>query len=348
MIYYNDGGGTISAKSIFKAADELGEKESVNKSGDNSFLTFLSGVVAADKTIKTLPYKDEDNIRQLKDIFVREEFAKETNDLDFWKKAQKEKIDILEDNAFQRKHKPYYSNYIPTIKEYIEKKDKLDYANNDYSTNMFLDKTPNYNVKAEQRFLNNQGITNKMGERLKEDGLAGANSLQAVDDFVKGFSLMPYGVSKEIERLRNTNKSSPLRIVKNSKEIDVLLYKNMLNKNSKQLSVFRVDEPHDAYVSKHFNVQKEANAKTFGKNYSEFAKINDHKYINNDTFDHYVNFDNIPKAFKKVGKVAGVVGGVLDAIDIGSTMYYDLNDEDKKIGKSTIKSASGVASSWAG
>ena len=51
---------------------------------------------------------------------------------------------------------------------------------------------------------------------------------------------------------------------------------------------------------------------------------------------------------KNGGKALAVVGVALDAYDLGSTIYDDLNDEDKKLGKKTVSTAVGIGGSWAG
>ena len=38
----------------------------------------------------------------------------------------------------------------------------------------------------------------------------------------------------------------------------------------------------------------------------------------------------------------------MDAYELGSAMYNDLNDEDQKLGKETVSAAVGIGGSWAG
>ena len=57
---------------------------------------------------------------------------------------------------------------------------------------------------------------------------------------------------------------------------------------------------------------------------------------------------NVEKAVKNGGKALAVVGVAMDVFDLGNTIYLDLNDEDKKLGKKTLQTAVGIGGSYAG
>ena len=96
---------------------------------------------------------------------------------------------------------------------------------------------------------------------------------------------------------------------------------------------------------KHINVNAPKKSFSFNK---DIAKKLDHYKITDTTYALFKNFDDVEKDIKIGGKALTVAGFVFDAYDFGTAVYIDLNDEDKKLGKTTVSSAAGIAGSWAG
>lgn len=78
------------------------------------------------------------------------------------------------------------------------------------------------------------------------------------------------------------------------------------------------------------------------------AKFLNHKKIPETAYNTFKDFDNVEKYVKVGGKALTIAGFVFDAYDFGTSVYTDLNDEDRKLGKTTVSSAAGIAGSWAG
>ena len=57
---------------------------------------------------------------------------------------------------------------------------------------------------------------------------------------------------------------------------------------------------------------------------------------------------DIPKVLKFGGKALTVLGGVLDAYDVGSTVYDDFNDSNNIVEKETVETIVGTGASWGG
>ena len=76
----------------------------------------------------------------------------------------------------------YLKEQIP-FSEYVKAKDEFDYKHKNYTTTEFLDNTPDEIVRREQQKLNELGYTDKFGERLKEDGIEGAKTRYAKDNY---------------------------------------------------------------------------------------------------------------------------------------------------------------------
>lgn len=60
-------------------------------------------------------------------------------------------------------------------------------------------------------------------------------------------------------------------------------------------------------------------------------------------YEAFKNFDDVAKYTKTAAKALAVVGIALDAYELSSTIYLDLNDEDKKLGKKTLQHQLGLA-----
>ncbi len=73
-----------------------------------------------------------------------------------------------------------------------------------------------------------------------------------------------------------------------------------------------------------------------------------HYPISEDAYNILKNLEKTGKVVRIAGKVLLIAGAVLDAVEIGSAMYTDLNDADGKLGKTTASAIAEVGGSWGG
>ena len=140
-------------------------KESVNKGLEeaNSFM------------------KDADegtSFEKIQDASVKWRLAQDSNNPNLLKKAQHEMIGHLS----KENKNTYLKNLLP-LQDYIDAKDEFDYKNNNYTTTRNLGSTPDEDVRALQRRLNEKGYTDKFGNKLKEDGIYGGKTAFANDTY---------------------------------------------------------------------------------------------------------------------------------------------------------------------
>ena len=95
----------------------------------------------------------------------------------------------------------------------------------------------------------------------------------------------------------------------------------------------------------HVNVDTLPDAPVHPQN---LAKRLDHAEISKEAYDVLKDFQTSAKKVRIAGRVLLVAGGVLDALELCSTIDDDLHDADRKIGKKTYSSAAEIGGSWAG
>lgn len=78
------------------------------------------------------------------------------------------------------------------------------------------------------------------------------------------------------------------------------------------------------------------------------SKSINHKPIPEPIYKVFKNFDDAIKVVKTAGKAFAVVDVALDVYELGNTIYLDLNNEDKKLGKKTLQTSVGLAGSYVG
>ena len=167
-------------------------KESVNKGLEeaNSFM------------------KDADestSFEKVQDASVKWRLAHDSNNQNLLKKAQHEMIGHLS----KENKNTYLKNLLP-LQDYIDAKDEFDYKNNNYTTTRNLDTTPDEDVRALQRRLNEKGYTDKFGNKLKEDGIYGGKTAFALDELEKNVRNSP--IKNEHASKENTLNEDLLRI----------------------------------------------------------------------------------------------------------------------------------------
>ena len=74
----------------------------------------------------------------------------------------------------------------------------------------------------------------------------------------------------------------------------------------------------------------------------------DHKYVSQEFYDTFRNFDEVVDNVKFAGKAIAAAGVILEAVEFADTVYEDLNDKDGKLGKKTVKVSAGITGDWAG
>ncbi len=218
-----------------------------------------------------------------------------------------------------------------SLEEYVRLRDNFDYQNGQFSTDRYLDGEFSTKVLAVQELLNSLGAANRFGDPLKEDGIFGPNTQWALDGIgmqIKGIGSALNNQSSNIrqrdtlplnEYIRQRNKISLQRINPNLP----------LEENIRQWN-------NSGYQNIQFPMQELTDMLDNSMKFTESLN------------DLFIHSDDLADFTKKGGKAISVVGAVLDIYELGSTMYYDLNDEDGKIGKKTIEAAVGIVSELGG
>lgn len=104
-------------------------------------------------------------------------------------------------------------------------------------------------------------------------------------------------------------------------------------------ALFYFDAPHNQHSYYHWN---------YHPSDSTLIPLGDHVAITEDAFLKLSHFQQGAKVVKIAGRILLVTGVALDALEIGTTMYADLNDADGKLGRSTITTAASIAGEWSG
>lgn len=104
-------------------------------------------------------------------------------------------------------------------------------------------------------------------------------------------------------------------------------------------ALFYFDAPHNQHSYYHWN---------YHPSDSTLIPLGDHVAITEDAFLKLSHFQQGAKVVKIAGRILLVTGVALDALEIGTTMYADLNDADGKLGRSTITTAASIAGGWSG
>ena len=73
-----------------------------------------------------------------------------------------------------------------------------------------------------------------------------------------------------------------------------------------------------------------------------------HYPLSEEAYNVLKNFEKTGEVVRVAGRVLLVAGIVLDALEIGTTMYSDLNDADGRLGKKTISTVASIGGSWGG
>ncbi len=319
----------------WRCAEILGISENLNYSGDSAFDRYLSGISAADSFLADNRI-DKKSVNQASfyEAMAKRYLSADMHNHALWKAAY-----IQSENALKGNES---TNNTP-LSEYFDMRDAYDYKNGDYQTTKYLDGTYSEDTKKLQHALNEIGIKDKFGNRLKEDGLNGPKTQRAIDIFLKGNShVLKYNKNaffpKNMELTLSKNYKTPRYL---NAIFDISLQK-------KKQRLFQIDYgsiPGHTEAQYHINVKALDDALPHQKS---LANSLDHTVIPKTVYDSFKDFEILEKISKTGGKALTVLGYVFDAVDFTTAVYRDLNDEDKTLGKTTASSAAGIAGSWAG
>ncbi len=314
----------------WRCARKLGVAETLNYSGDKAYRSYMDGIRKADEFIKINKINPKKkNIFEIISDYLKMFLSEISGDMEtFW-----DSFENLSDTKSSK-------NKTKDLNILLENIDKNDYSSGRRTTDKYTDNNFNEAVYNMQREFNEQGATDKYGNKLKEDGVYGPNT-QWVSDTSKGLA----NVAKIKDYFPNE-----LSLKDVTEDGESMIKMKGFRDNDKTMGFFRVDEPHGRYKSHHFNTvdaeQREMlNLSPLQKNV--LAKL-DHKEIPKPVYDALKNFDDIAEKFKFAGKAAAVTGVIFDTYEFGKTVHSDLNDEDGKLGHDTAEMVLGIGGSWAG
>lgn len=189
------------------------------------------------------------------------------------------------------------------------------------------------NILQLQRHLNTMGIAS-----LKEDGVYGEKTSDAWHRFM---DRLEYGVlpmlafidptQTHITGVRYTTRGQYFRFVENSTDIPI----------------FRIDKGMYHRKMNYLHLNAAAMPGTPAWHEPMIQKL-DHMQLSPGVYDFLAKFDGIARKVRVAGRVMLVVGVVLDALELGTTVYEDLNDADRKLGKPTVSTIASIGGRWAG
>ncbi|MBR5873511.1 MAG: hypothetical protein IKY90_02120 [Oscillospiraceae bacterium] len=224
---------------------------------------------------------------------------------------------------------------------YSSSQEGLFFCADKYTDNNF-DETV-YNM---QREFNEQGITDKYGNKLKEDGIYGPNTQWARNAYIGMFpstniidplqsKITDVGYRKFV---KGHGKLPPT--VANTK---YQLYDKRNNSRLFEIEYHPIKT--NTQAIRHINTVSPKGATKLQK---KAADSLNHKEVSQEVFDNFRNFDEIIDNVKFAGKAVATAGVVPEAVEYGDTVYRDLNDADGKLGKETLKASVGIVGEWAG
>ncbi len=197
-------------------------------------------------------------------------------------------------------------------------------------------------IRELQRKLNELGIQGSKG-RLEEDGVYGKETQSAWLSFLNRFEHGVFPVLKWGDPLQSkfTGIETTYKLTKNGAKF------SQFSPAGSKLPLFRVDLHAYGKIKEyyHINVKTLPNASKLQKTVA--SKL-DHFQISKNAYDLLKNFDKVSKFIHVAGKVLLVGGLTLDVLELGLSIYDDLSDPDKKLGKKTISTLAGIGGRWLG
>lgn len=230
----------------------------------------------------------------------------------------------------------------PSRETLVDAKRLADYRNGRDSTTKFADGSFNHYTYLMQQAPEANGTAGELFNRLTEESIPRPKT-QWVADVAKG--MVP--ITSFINPLQTQITNIGVRPI----PPDSAKIKNQLYDIESLQRLFQIHNDHPVKVGKsfedgirHINVEAPTNASALQ---TQAAQVLNHKKIPKPVYEAFKNFDDVTKAVKNGSKALAAIGIALDVYELGSTIYLDLNDEDKKLGKQTLKTSVGIGAGWA-
>ncbi|MEA4968934.1 MAG: hypothetical protein VB051_00225 [Candidatus Pelethousia sp.] len=323
-----------AARYGWRCAEILGVTKSLNYAGDETYRSYMQAIKEADAFLRENHIDARTvNLPKFYEAYAKQYLAEGMNDETLLRLTRKDALEALLPKRDRHGRIVFAHPQSPNLPLILDARDQIDYQNGRFATTAFTDNLYDSHIYLLQKKLNEQGATDKFGNRLKEDGVFGPKTQWAIDvgqrwgDVGKGvvsnlkytqYGLYHVGGDTVFGIIDRT-----LGRVKNGKPVGV--------------PIIRIDGTDD--VAPHINF-----------NYGLYPNLEprNHTPISNGVFKLAKSGNKITRIAKTGGKALAVAGVVLDAYELGSTIYVDLNDEDKKLGKKTLKTSVGIGGSWVG
>ncbi len=199
-----------------------------------------------------------------------------------------------------------------------------------------------------QKNLNVLGITGDNG-RLLEDGVYGRETFAAwhkfIDKLINGST--PMLVWGDPLQTSLTGIKTGLKTTLNNIDYPILLStKNKTPLFGADLHGYAIPGTKSKIEQYyHINVKTIPDDTLFHQNIA--SKLN-HIQISEKAYNILINFENIARKVRIAGRVFLIAGIVLDTLELGFSVYDDLHDVDKKLGKKTISTAVQIGGRWVG
>lgn len=189
-----------------------------------------------------------------------------------------------------------------------------------------------------QRDLNDLGFG-----RLTEDGVYGKKTNNTVESFLQDLSHGTFSSLTWVDPLqRNITKiKTGTKITKSGQ-----IYSQLMTEGV-SAPIFKADKHtyHGIKDYTHVNVNV-SDIPDIKERQIEFASKLDHKHVSNEVYAILKDFDHSAKVVKTAGKVLLVTGIVLDTLELYGAIENDLNDADRKLGRTTSSAVASIVGSW--
>ena len=197
-----------------------------------------------------------------------------------------------------------------------------------------------------QRNLKSLGF----GDQLTEDGVYGEKTILAWTQFIRELENGTVPTLKWIDLLQSKHTGITISSTKEGAELGLT---NALQLSSGKRYI-RIDPPHNnqgwyrgtrkTIDYNHINFEKVDNSNLL---YNWIQSRYNHYPLSDDAYNVLKNLDGVQKEIRIKGRKLLVVGGVLDALELGLAVIADIRDKDGRA-DSTISSAISIGGGWAG
>lgn len=216
-----------------------------------------------------------------------------------------------------------------------------------------------------------QQALNQLGFSLKEDGVYGIETSNAWFEFLNKLEHGVVPVLNWIDPLK-TSTGTMLEIGNSALGLNpgisnVIQDANLMvpirpgSNAMENLQYFRIDAPHQRsngtyqwanyrgtptrmdynHINLNFGDDATALQQWLQQQYNHYP-------LSDDAYKVLSNLEETGKVVRKAGRVLLVAGIALDALEMGTAIYNDLNDADRKLGKTTVATAASIGGRWAG